>query len=290
MLNVKIQELASRMPEELHPSQNPVRWPIKRTIFGTGIVILIWALWPEVIKFFRGGSIPNGLPELGDAYGSINSLFSGVAMIGAIVAIFMQWKELRMQREDLKVQWGMLEAQLNEAKEQRNAVEQQAAAMKKLADETAAQNQHLEKQNDIANEDLKFRIANQIQQQKEAQIASLPRLEIHYELVGSKFKLLNRGPTIYSVLVRTRSKGIGRGVGLTHFATLGTDQSVPIDPPGFRFGTKTTMEIPFKNQCGDWLIAIFHLTPELSEILVSSFKRLNETDAEHYENQTRPDG
>jgi hypothetical protein len=41
--------------------------------------------------------------QIGDAFGMINSLFSGLAFAGLIVTIIMQSKELKLQRRELKL-------------------------------------------------------------------------------------------------------------------------------------------------------------------------------------------
>lgn len=59
------------------------------------IVIIIW-----VITYFIMQQIdkPN---EVGDSYGALNTLFSGLAFAGIIISIFMQNQELAMQRDEI---------------------------------------------------------------------------------------------------------------------------------------------------------------------------------------------
>lgn len=41
--------------------------------------------------------------EFGDTFGALNALFSGLAMGGVIVAIYMQQQELALQRKELEL-------------------------------------------------------------------------------------------------------------------------------------------------------------------------------------------
>ena len=63
-------------------------------------IIVIWVgylvLTGFVLKWDFGG-------EFGDTFGALNALFSGLAMGGVIVAIFMQRQELILQREELRL-------------------------------------------------------------------------------------------------------------------------------------------------------------------------------------------
>jgi hypothetical protein len=69
------------------------------TVFGA--IFVAWIATPFVML-----SLVNRLNEagtLGDLFGSINALFSGLAFAGVIVAILLQKEELRFQREELKL-------------------------------------------------------------------------------------------------------------------------------------------------------------------------------------------
>lgn len=64
-----------------------------------GVVFLIWAISIIPLMYIY----PN-LPErgtFGDSFGLVNSLFSGLALAGIIYTIFLQKKELKLQREEL---------------------------------------------------------------------------------------------------------------------------------------------------------------------------------------------
>tara|TARA_B100001146_G_C16114446_1_gene405136 strand:- start:77 stop:1009 length:933 start_codon:yes stop_codon:yes gene_type:complete len=64
------------------------------------IVFLIWLISIIVIWFTFSDWTKSG--TFGDTFGSINSLFSGLALAGIIYTINLQKKELRMQRKELK--------------------------------------------------------------------------------------------------------------------------------------------------------------------------------------------
>ncbi len=83
----------------------------------------------------------------GDSYGSLNTLFSGLAFAVLIISLFMQRQELKAQREELAAQRGELTAQRKEAEqsnkiaeEQRIITAQQATLIKQQIDEAKVQN------------------------------------------------------------------------------------------------------------------------------------------------------
>ncbi|MDK1020268.1 MAG: hypothetical protein QGD90_01350, partial [Candidatus Hydrogenedentes bacterium] len=100
--------------------------PLSRSIkFGVpvGIVIVIiflWAITPGVaFWFFRIYSVekPSGTPTfedlgvVGDSFGLMNALFSGGALVGVIVAIFLQSRELKLMHVEMRGQKEQLEGQ-----------------------------------------------------------------------------------------------------------------------------------------------------------------------------------
>ena len=88
------------------------------------VIFLVWLLfelwivqrWPTWI--LRG--------QFGDSFGAINALFSGLALAGIILAIFLQKQELELQRHELELTRQEL-ARTAEAQEQsREALRTQA--------------------------------------------------------------------------------------------------------------------------------------------------------------------
>lgn len=66
------------------------------------LVIIIWSSsWYLVSKYIDD---PDNRGTFGDMFGSVNSLFSGLAFAGIIYTIYIQRKELALQREELSLQ------------------------------------------------------------------------------------------------------------------------------------------------------------------------------------------
>jgi len=65
-------------------------------------VIFLWILCFILILFIVPKLSDSGL--FGDSFGVLNTLFSGLAFVGVIIAIFMQKEELSLQREEVKMQ------------------------------------------------------------------------------------------------------------------------------------------------------------------------------------------
>lgn len=65
------------------------------------IVVALWAATPIVIILLPlGGWAERG--QIGDLFGSVNALFSGLAFAGVIFAILLQRQELTLQRQELQ--------------------------------------------------------------------------------------------------------------------------------------------------------------------------------------------
>lgn len=64
------------------------------------VTIFIFALW--LLTYFLLKDMPSTeRGTLGDMFGTVNSLFSGLALAGIILTILLQRKELKLQREEL---------------------------------------------------------------------------------------------------------------------------------------------------------------------------------------------
>ena len=59
--------------------------------------------------------------QFGDMFGALNSLFSGLAFAGVVLAIVLQSNELKLQRKELKLQREELEMTRGEAKRSADA-------------------------------------------------------------------------------------------------------------------------------------------------------------------------
>jgi hypothetical protein len=72
------------------------------------IVVAIWALSIPIISQYQNPG------TIGDMFGAVNALFSGLAFAGVIVAIKLQREELRYTRKELKYTRREIEAQKKE--------------------------------------------------------------------------------------------------------------------------------------------------------------------------------
>ena len=86
----------------------------RHIVFALLIALLIVVIWTgSAIYISKLIDIKTNPGAYGDAFGAINALFSGLALIGVIVAILLQKKELSLQMEELKKS---VDAQENSAK------------------------------------------------------------------------------------------------------------------------------------------------------------------------------
>lgn len=100
-----------------------IHWSIK---FGLpSIVIILWMLSIWLVPIYTGKS-PTTSGEFGDMFGSLNSLFAGLAFAGLIIAIAYQKLELSIQREELQLQREELHASNVELGKQRDQLENQS--------------------------------------------------------------------------------------------------------------------------------------------------------------------
>lgn len=84
------------------------------------VVFFIWSL-----SFFLLLLSTDVRGTFGDMFGAVNSLFSGLAFAGVIVAIILQSKELKLQREELEQTREELKGQKEQLERQANYVERQ---------------------------------------------------------------------------------------------------------------------------------------------------------------------
>lgn len=65
-----------------------------------------WLNYPELVQQVFGNNVNSNESRalFGDSYGSLNTLFSGLAFAGIIVSIFLQSQELRSTRAEIKAQ------------------------------------------------------------------------------------------------------------------------------------------------------------------------------------------
>lgn len=69
-------------------------------LVATCIVIGLWVATPFAVRWRFPDSTRQG--TFGDLYGSVNALFSGLALLGVVAAILLQQKELSLSTKELK--------------------------------------------------------------------------------------------------------------------------------------------------------------------------------------------
>ncbi|WP_111684514.1 hypothetical protein [Winogradskyella tangerina] len=71
----------------------------RNIILGILLIILLWAI-SGILIYLNFDNESRG--TLGDMFGAINALFSGLALFGIIISILIQQKELNYQRQELE--------------------------------------------------------------------------------------------------------------------------------------------------------------------------------------------
>jgi hypothetical protein len=91
--------------------------PSRRILLLAGGFIVIWAVGATLLYFLLPTWEVRG--QFGDMFGAANALFSGGALVGVVLAIAMQRRELQLQRQELDLTRQELE---------RSAVAQESSA------------------------------------------------------------------------------------------------------------------------------------------------------------------
>lgn len=90
------------------------------------IVIACVFLFPYLFDWILGNSvIIEQKGQIGDQYGALNALFTGVAFAGLITTIILQRKDLQLQRTDLQLQREELQLQREEMEKQSKEFQRQ---------------------------------------------------------------------------------------------------------------------------------------------------------------------
>lgn len=100
-----------------------MNWRKAFPIVAFVLVVGLWTATPLVVPLVADR--PHGPGEFGDLFGSVNALFSGLALAGLIYAILLQREELSLQRQELQLTRDELRA----------AAESQARSAASLADQ-----------------------------------------------------------------------------------------------------------------------------------------------------------
>jgi hypothetical protein len=89
-------------------------------IFIIIFVVILWGL-----NYYLLIDDVKNRGTIGDMFGAVNALFSGLAFAGVVYAIFLQRKELKLQREELSLTRDELKAQRHEFEEQNKTLKKQ---------------------------------------------------------------------------------------------------------------------------------------------------------------------
>ncbi|WP_053978180.1 hypothetical protein [Mangrovimonas xylaniphaga] len=95
------------------------------------IVVAVWILSIYAVQLFLPKLEDKAL--LGDSFGTINSLFSGLAFAGIIYTILLQRKELALQRQELKETRLELERSANAQEKSETQQKRQSENLKQTA-------------------------------------------------------------------------------------------------------------------------------------------------------------
>lgn len=90
---------------ELNSNEEPEGLGLLFKAVAIGAFLLVVGLWvSNLVLGMKGVLDADGMRagEFGDMFGAVNSLFSGLAFAGIILAIFLQQQELKLQRKELK--------------------------------------------------------------------------------------------------------------------------------------------------------------------------------------------
>jgi hypothetical protein len=109
----------------------------KLLILLVGGVILIWLATPFLVSVIHTGMSERG--QFGDIYGSVNSLFSGLAFAGLFYTIYLQTKQIRLQQSELRTQRHELRLQREEMVASRGELRLQVEMQLALLHATIAQ-------------------------------------------------------------------------------------------------------------------------------------------------------
>jgi methyl-accepting chemotaxis protein len=137
-------------------------------------IMAAWIVTPLIAKLIVGDL--NSAGSLGDSFGSVNALFSGLAFAGVICAIIMQRQELALQREELSLTREELRKSAEAQQQSSDKLAEQAEVMKvtahlnglsTLIQATSVQIDHLKSTNKPPNRHISEEIERLLKLQKD---------------------------------------------------------------------------------------------------------------------------
>jgi hypothetical protein len=90
-----MKRMAGNKPKTLDDQNIDARF----TVISVVVTMIIVGLWISTYHILKDDTDRG---TIGDMFGSVNALFSGLALAGIILTILLQRKELKLQREELK--------------------------------------------------------------------------------------------------------------------------------------------------------------------------------------------
>ncbi len=92
-------------------------------LLGTTLLLILYIGF-AIIQYRVFNGVENA-GVFGDMFGSVNALFSGFALLGVILTIYLQSKELKYQREELQLTRKEIKGQKQEMKQQNQTLNMQ---------------------------------------------------------------------------------------------------------------------------------------------------------------------
>lgn len=80
-------------------------------------VLLLWIVTPLVMRWLFSTWAERGV--VGDAFGAVNALFSGMAFAGVVVALWLQREQMKIQSHEFQLNLGALTDQIREMQKAR---------------------------------------------------------------------------------------------------------------------------------------------------------------------------
>jgi hypothetical protein len=89
------------------------------------VLIFFWLSTPQLVVFFSGEG-PKGAGEYGDMFGSVNALFTGLALCALVYGLIVQREEVALLRAELSVSRGIADKQVKTLSEQAEFIRKKA--------------------------------------------------------------------------------------------------------------------------------------------------------------------
>lgn len=118
---------------------------IRGVVLAVGAVVAIWLAFPLSIVFVFD-QVPASAGEYGDIFGGVGALFSGLAFVGLVVTLVMQYSALNKQSDELELTRNSVAKQAEELSISSEALQLQVSEMKAQRAEMEASRETLAQQ------------------------------------------------------------------------------------------------------------------------------------------------